>query len=81
MTLWLDSLVGAVLLKSIFGAAIIYCRNQWPKMIRFLEDGRLELHNNRAERSIKPFVMGRKAWLFTNTPRRARASAIIWSSS
>ena len=77
--LWLDSLVNEVPPKSTLGAAITYCRNQWPKLMRFLEDGRLELDNNRAERSIKPFVMGRKAWLFANTPRGARASAIIYS--
>jgi transposase len=77
--LWLDSLVNEVPPKSTFGAAITYCRNQWPKLIRFLEDGRLELDNNRAERSIKPFVMGRKAWLFANTPRGAHASAVFYS--
>ena len=42
-------------------------------------DGRIELSNNRAERSIKPFVIGRKNWLFANTPRGARASAVIYS--
>ena len=46
---------------------------------RYLEDGRLELSNNRAERSIKPFVMGRKNWLFANTPGGAQASAVIYS--
>lgn len=40
---------------------------------------RLELSNNRAERSIKPFVMGRKNWLFANTPGGAQASAVIYS--
>jgi len=44
-----------------------------------LLDGRLEIDNNRSERSIKPFVIGRKNWLFANTPRGARASAIIYS--
>ena len=42
-------------------------------------DGRLEISNNRAERSIKPFVIGRKNWLFANTPRGAKASAIMFS--
>lgn len=42
-------------------------------------DGRLEISNNRAERSIKPFVIGRKNFLFANTPRGARASAIMFS--
>ena len=48
-------------------------------VIRYLEDGRLELSNNRAERSIKPFVMGRKNWLFANTPAGAQSSAVIYS--
>ena len=68
-----------VLPKSLLGTAVNYCRQQWPKLIRFLEDGRLEISNNRAERSIKPFVIGRKAWLFSNTPKGAKASAIIYS--
>ena len=42
-------------------------------------DGHLEISNNRAERSIKPFVIGRKNWLFANTPRGAKASAILFS--
>ena len=48
-------------------------------LTRYLEDGRLELSNNRAERSIKPFVMGRKNWLFANTPGGAQASSVIYS--
>ena len=47
--------------------------------VTYLEDGRLELSNNRAERSIKPFVMGRKNWLFSNTPAGAQSSAVIYS--
>ena len=47
--------------------------------VTYLEDGRLELSNNRAERSMKPFVMGRKNWLFANTAGGARASAVIYS--
>jgi DNA-binding transcriptional regulator WhiA len=44
-----------------------------------LLDGRFEIDNNRTERSIKPFVIGRKNWLFANTSREAKASAIIYS--
>ena len=44
-----------------------------------LLDGRLELSNNRAERSIRPFTIGRKNWIFNNTPRGADASAILYS--
>ena len=65
--------------KSVTGKAIGYCLNQWPKLIGFLADGRLELDNNRAERSIKPFVIGRKNWLFANTAKGAEASATIYS--
>ncbi|MEG2139097.1 MAG: transposase, partial [Oscillospiraceae bacterium] len=54
-------------------------RGQWPYLMRYLEDGRLELSNNRAERSIKPFVMGRKNFLFANTPGGAQGSATIFS--
>jgi transposase len=65
--------------KSTIGKAITYCLNQWTKLTAFLDDGRLEIDNNRAERSIKPFVIGRKNWLFANTPRGAKTSAIIYS--
>ena len=77
--LWLDDMAGKTLPKSAIGTAVNYCRNQWPKLTVFLSDGRLELDNNRSERSIKPFVIGRKNWLFANTPRGARSSAIIYS--
>jgi transposase len=59
--------------------AVVYARNQREYLERYLEDGRLEISNNRAERSIKPFVIGRKNWLFANTPRGAKASAILFS--
>ena len=65
--------------KSALGRAIHYLLEQWPYLTRYLEDGRLELSNNRAERSIKPFVMGRKNWLFANTAGGARASSLIYS--
>ena len=65
--------------KSALGKAIHYLLEQWPYLARYLEDGRLELSNNRAERSMKPFVMGRKNWLFANTPGGAQASAVIYS--
>ncbi|PSR23389.1 MAG: hypothetical protein C7B45_03500 [Sulfobacillus acidophilus] len=53
--------------------------NQWKPLTRFLEDGRLEVDNNRSERAIKPLVTGRKHWLFANTPRGAQTSAIACS--
>jgi transposase len=65
--------------KTVLHAAVVYMRNQREYLERYLEDGRLEISNNRAERSIKPFVIGRKNWLFANTPRGAKASAILYS--
>lgn len=76
---WLDAEGPKALPKSALAKAITYCQNQWGKLVAFLEDGRLEISNNRSERSIKPFVIGRKNWLFANTPRGARASAVVYS--
>lgn len=76
---WLREQTPKVIPKSSLGQAIKYCRNQWDRLVVFLEDGRLEIDNNRAERSIKPFVIGRKNWIFSNTAKGAKSSAIIYS--
>lgn len=76
---WLQKQQPRTLPKSLLGQAIAYSLNQWDKLTAFLQDGRLEIDNNRSERSIKPFVIGRKNWLFANTPRGAQASATIYS--
>ena len=65
--------------KSALGKALTYLENQKPYLMNYLKDGRLEIDNNRTERSIKPFVIGRKNFLFANTPRGAQGSAIIYS--
>ena len=65
--------------KSLLGKAAHYTRAQWPFLIAYMEDGRLECSNNRSERSIKPFVMARKNFLFANTPSGAETSAIYFS--
>lgn len=76
---WANELSPKTVPKSAFGKALHYLLEQWPYLVRYLEDGRLELSNNRAERSIKPFVMGRKNWMFANTPAGAQSSAVIYS--
>ena len=76
---WANEMQAKTAPKSALGRAIHYLLEQWPYLTRYLEDGRLELSNNRAERSMKPFVMGRKNWLFANTPGGAQASAMIYS--
>jgi len=65
--------------KSSLGKAITYSLNQWPKLNRYLEDGLLNIVNNRTDRAIKPFVIGRNNWLFVNTANGADASAMLYS--
>jgi len=65
--------------KMPLGMAKRYAIDQRVYLERYLLDGRLELSNNRAERSIKPFVIGRKNFLFANTVRGANASAVLYS--
>jgi transposase len=65
--------------SSVLGKAIKYTLGQWPKLIRYADDGLLSIDNNRAERAIKPLVIGRKNWLFANTPSGAKASALLYS--
>jgi transposase len=74
---WVGQL--AALPKSLLGNAVNYAISQRKYLERYLLDGRLEISNNRAERTIKPFVIGRKNWLFANTPDGAKASAIYYS--
>ena len=76
---WANALKPQTAPKSALGKALHYLLEQWPYLVRYLEDGRLELSNNRAERSIKPFVMGRKNFLFCNTPGSAQSSAVLYS--
>lgn len=76
---WLDDKVRRVLPKGLLGQAIQYALGQWPLLVTFLEDGYLELDNNKAENAIRPFVIGRKAWLFSGSPRGAEASATLYS--
>ena len=65
--------------KSELGKALTYLRNNGKELSEYLKDGRLEISNNIAERSIKPFVIDRKNFLFANTPKGATASAIMFS--
>ena len=65
--------------KCSFGAALTYAVNQKGWLMNVFSDGRLELSNNRAERCVRPFAVGRKNWLFCNTPSGAKASAAVYS--
>jgi hypothetical protein len=74
---WVEGL--KALPKSLLGDAVHYSLSQRKYLENIYLDGRLELSNNRAERSINPFVQGRKQWLFSDTPNGAEASSVIYS--
>jgi len=76
---WVVGLSSQVLPKSRLGIAIQYALNQLPQVRNYFLDAKLDLDNNRAERSIKPFVIGRKNWLFSNSVGGAEASAKLYS--
>ena len=59
--------------------AVTYAVNQKPYLCAFLEHGEIEISNNQVENAIRPFVVGRKGWLFSDTPQGAEASAIVYS--
>lgn len=65
--------------KSLIGKAINYALNQQEYLQRFLTDGNIAIDNNATENAIRPFVRGRRAWLFCNTPNGAKASAMVYS--
>ena len=76
---WLKKKRKQTLPKGLLGKAVAYTLNQWPRLIGYIEDGNLSIDNNMAENSIRPFVLGRKNWLFSGTPEGARASALLYS--
>ena len=79
MHAWLEGLAGEVPPKSLLGKAIAYALGQWPRLSHYLDDGRLRPDNNLAENAIRPFVVGRKNWLFSGNAEGARASASLYS--
>jgi transposase len=76
---WLNIKYPKTSLGGLLGKAINYTLNQWGRLIRYIDDGRLKPDNNLAENAIRPFVVGRKNWLFSGNPKGARASATLYS--
>lgn len=76
---WVESEQALALPQSKYGKAVEYACNLKEKAMHAFLDGRLELNNNHAERAVKPFVIGRKNWLFSDTPAGADASCILYS--
>ncbi|MFA5530643.1 MAG: IS66 family transposase [Thiohalomonadaceae bacterium] len=79
MRAWLDKALPEVPPQSAVGKALHYVDGQWPKLVRYVEDGRIAIDNNAAERAIRPFVIGRNNWLFSDTRKGAEASARLYS--
>ena len=76
---WLNQASINALPQSKYGKAITYAINQLPQVMHYLDKAELDIDNNRAERSIKPFVTGRKNWLFNHSVDGAEASARLYS--
>lgn len=76
---WLDQSLTQVPPTSLTGKALGYLSNQWPTLTVYCEDGRLDIDNNAIERAIRPFVIGRNNWLFSDTVKGAKASANLYS--
>ena len=76
---WADTYRDQVAPKSLLGKAIRYMTNQWPKLTKFLDDPTIPFTNSLAENAIRPFAVGRRAWLFSDTQRGAEASAALYS--
>jgi transposase len=77
--IWLDKRKDKVPPKSLLGKAINYCLNQWQRLENYIKDGHAGIDNNVAENTIRPFVIGRKNWLFSGTPEGAHASALLYT--
>ena len=79
MKKWLNERAAMVVPQSLFGKAVNYCLNQWHRLEKYIEDGHAGIDNNAAENAIRPFVIGRKNWLFSGSPAGASSSALLYS--
>ncbi|WP_346727530.1 IS66 family transposase [Pseudomonas sp. SWRI81] len=76
---WMEKTLPYMTTQNALGKAVTYLANNWSKLERYVEQGYLPIDNNTAERAIRPFVIGRKNWLFSDTPKGATASAQLYS--
>lgn len=76
---WIDSIKHSCLPKSKLGKAVNYAVNNKEGSMNYLLDGNCAISNNLSENSIRPFTIGRKNWLFSESPRGAEASATVYS--
>jgi transposase len=76
---WLNKKSSQVVPKNLMGKAVSYTLKQWDRLLVYLDHGEVTADNNTAENAIRPFMIGRKNWLFAGTPEGAKASALLYS--
>jgi transposase len=76
---WLTDIGPQIPPKTLLGKAFVYTQSQWHRLTKYLDDGNISMDNNLAENAIRPFVVGRKNWLFADSVDGAKASATIYS--
>jgi transposase len=76
---FLDATLPKLSGKSELAAAIRYARSRWAPLARYVDDGRLEMTNNAAERAIRPLALGRKNWTFAGSDRGGERAAAIYT--
>ena len=76
---WLEAQLARVPAKSATAQAIRYALSRWTALRRYLDDGRIEIDNNAAERAIRPVALGRKNWLFAGSDQGGERAAGILS--
>jgi hypothetical protein len=79
MQQWLNSTLGKLSNKSAVAFAIHYALGRWPSLLRYCDDGRLEIDNNAAERALRAVVIGRKNYLFAGSDSGGERAASIYS--
>ena len=79
LRIWLDTHRPGVPPQTALGKALAYLANEWDKLVVYLTDGRLEIDNNRTENAIRPFCIGRRNWLFSDSVAGVKASANLYS--
>jgi transposase len=76
---WLDRVALCTPPEGMLGQAVAYALGEWPKLVVYLADGHIPIDNNLVENMIRPFVVGRKNWLFSVAPLGAHASAALYT--
>ena len=79
LAVFLDAALAKISGKSELAAAIRYARSRWAALSRYLDDGRLEMTNNAAERAIRPLTLGRKNWLFAGSDAGGDRAAVLYT--